>query len=180
MRKVTKVALLVSGAVAVGAYLGFPTRVGLTKSGARVSMPGDLLLPAAKMQADRAATLGAPPGKTWALSADLKDLYEDMFDAPMDLIYEEAPNLAVWQTTSPVRDGDVDLFEATVALTLTAVGNETEVHVRERYLTSEVAKGRMAAAVQMVVSAVLVPSVLRKNNRFLHTAPTNYKTENRK
>ncbi len=141
-------------------------------------MPGDLLLPGAKMQADRAATLVAPPQRAWALNADVKDLYEDMFGVPLDLIYEDAPNLAVWQTSSPLKDGDTELFEATVALTMTQVGEETEVHVRERYLTSDTAKGKMAAAVEMVTSSVLVPSVLRKNNRFLRTASLNDNPEN--
>lgn len=164
--------------MAIGAYMGFPTREGLTKSHARVSMPGDLLLPSAKMQADRAATLEAPPSRAWALTADVKDLYEDMLGVPLDLVYEDAPNLAVWQTSSPLKDGDTELFQASVALTMTPVGEETEVHVRERYLTSQTVKGKVAAALEMVTSSVLVPSVLRKNNRFLRAATLNDNPEN--
>lgn len=164
--------------MALGAYVGFPTREGLTKSRSRISMPGDLLLPGAKMQADRAATLAAPPKRAWALNADLKDLYEDMFGVPLDLVYEDAPNLAVWQTSSPLKEGDTELFQATVALTMTQIGEETEVHVRERYLTSGTIKGKIAVATEMVTSSILVPTLLRKNNRFLRTAPFNDNPEN--
>ncbi len=171
MRKVCKAALVLGTAAAIGAYMGFPTRVGLTKSQARVSMPGDLLLPTATMQADRATTLPATPGNAWAVTADLKDVYEDLYDVPLDMVYEEAPDLVVWQTSSPIKENQKDMLAASVAVTMTPLGNDSLIHVRERYLPLDDKKGKLAAAIEMITSAAIVTSVLAKNRRFLKQAP---------
>lgn len=44
---------------------GWPTRQGLTRSQAAVSLPGDLILPTAPIVADRALTIHAPADAVW-------------------------------------------------------------------------------------------------------------------
>ncbi len=134
-------------------------------------MPGDLLLPTATMQADRATTLPAAPAKAWAVTADLKDVYEDLYDVPLDMVYEEAPDLVVWQTTAPIRENDKEMLKASVAVTITPAGDESLIHVRERYVPLDDKKGKLAAAIEMITSAAIVTSVLAKNRRFLKHAP---------
>lgn len=56
-------ALGAAGALAVAT--GWPTRQGLTRSEAAVSLPGDLLLPTATIVADRAITIHAPADEVW-------------------------------------------------------------------------------------------------------------------
>lgn len=54
-------AALVGGALATG----FPVRVGLTRSQAAISLPGDLVVPGATVVADRATLVDAPPQAVW-------------------------------------------------------------------------------------------------------------------
>lgn len=61
-----RTALVLPAAVLGGALAsGFPVRVGLTRSEAAVSLPGDLLLPGATVVADRSLLVGAPPERIW-------------------------------------------------------------------------------------------------------------------
>lgn len=61
-----RTALFLSAAAVGGALAsGFPARVGLTRSQAAVSLPGDLVLPGATLVADRATLVDAAPGDIW-------------------------------------------------------------------------------------------------------------------
>ncbi len=168
MRKLAKSIVAFSAAGAVVAYLGFPSRLGLTKAQAAVSMPGDLILPAADVQADRAATVVGTARELWPSVSDLKTVYEGLYDIPLAPVYRQAPNLVVWEGTRTVRDSrhEEDLFRVTVAVTMNPESvDSTFVHVRERYRTSSGRRGRMAALTEVTTTAAVVGGLLSKMRR---------------
>lgn len=145
------------------AYSGFPKRVGLTKAQALVSMPGDLVLPAAQVQVDRAITVDAHPQSVWPYVIQLRhDYRKDLWDVPVETEVVVEPELVVWKTGRPAHEKDLDLFEASAAIMLepTADGT-TRIHVRERYQYFN-KKGRAAVAVVTTVGALTIYSRLRK------------------
>lgn len=162
MRKTTK-ALLASGLLAAGVgYSGFPKRVGLTKAQALVSMPGDLVLPSAEIQVDRMVTAEASPQSVWPYVIQLRHDYKDLWDAPVATEIVEEPDLVVWRTGSPAKEGEEELFDATAAVQLQpGPDGTTQIHVRERYKFYST-KGRFAAHVVTTASAVTIWGRLRK------------------
>lgn len=165
-------------AAAGALYAGFPARVGLTRSQAQVSMPGDLILPTATFQADRVRIVadagdGNGMAPIWPELGDLATAYEQLFDVPLELVYREAPDLMVWRTCTPTRDDrkGCDLFSASLAVVLRPAGGGTAVHVRERYQIHDEARGRIAAAATMTASAVVTTTNLgRLRRRVLATS----------
>lgn len=65
MRTRTVLLTTIGAAGALALATGWPTRQGLTRSEAAVSLPGDLLLPTAPIVADRAITIHAPADEVW-------------------------------------------------------------------------------------------------------------------
>ena len=162
LRKFAKAILLPAAGLAALAYMGFPARVGLTASQAQVSMPGDLLLPTAAVQGDRAVVASGTPEEVWPLALELQSLYEDLFDSELAVVYRQAPDLVVWEAVMPARDDDhdQDLFRATVAVALRPVSGGTMIHVRERYAVLDGVRGRFAASVVLATSAVVTSAKL--------------------
>ena len=163
LRKLTRAALIPAAGLVALVYMGFPARVGLTASQARVSMPGDLVLPTASVVGDRSATVSGTALDVWPLVLGLQSLYEDLFDSELTVAYLQAPDLIVWEAVMPARDDDhdQDLFRATVAVALRPVSGGTMVHVRERYEILEGVRGRFAASVVLATSAVVTSAKLR-------------------
>ncbi len=155
--------------VAVGAvtYFGFPARLGLTKSQTQVSMPGDLELPTAQIQGDRALVVEVEPAVIWPAVLELKETYEKLLGTRLEVVYREAPALIVWQTVPPVRveEKDMDLFTASIAVALRPAGGATLIQVRERYLVHEPRFGRAAAKLALTASAGIVGLKLRSIRR---------------
>lgn len=119
---------------------GFPRRSGLTKAQALVSMPGDLVLPDATHQADRAAHVRLHPQQVAARLDDLVQGYADAWNTPLEVVYDEPGSLLVLKT-APVEDSEGQLsqaapVEASLAVRLVPEGSGMNVHVRERYRRS--------------------------------------------
>lgn len=169
--------LLIPAVAAAGImYAGFPARVGLTRSQAQISMPGDLVLPAATIQADRMLTLDEVADSylsaIWAYLAELATSYETVFDSPVELVYQEMPDLTVWRTVAPSHDSrhETDLFSASLSIVVRPVGAGTTVHVRERYQVLGGRRGRLAATAATVASAFTTTAELRRIRRDLLSA----------
>ena len=174
MRRLPKILLGLIGVGAAALYAGLPTRVGLTRSQALVSMPGDLVLPTAQLQADRMVTIeegGRREAleKGWPLLLGLQPVYEDTLGAKLVAVYEDAPNLVVWKTVEPTRD-DVhqeDLFSASVAVVARPEGSAVSIHARERYALHGDWRARVAATAAMTATAGNVSPALRRIRRGL-------------
>lgn len=165
MRKFAK-AMLAGGAVAgLVAASGFPRRMGLTKAQSLVSMPGDLVLPAAQTQVDRAITVNVQPESVWPYVIQLRHDYRDLWDTPLEVEVIDEPHLVVWKTGRPAEDPSAELFNATAAILLEpSVDGSTRIHVRERYQYLS-GKGRVAVGVVTAASAVTIWGRLRKIRR---------------
>lgn len=129
MRLLRKWALAALGAGAALAYSGFPRRVGVTRSQADLSLPGDLLLPTADVQADRAHEFRASPAELWPAVLAVEDLYAYLWDRPLTVVAEEPGELLILATPSHLDDWHATL---TAAL-LPSTDGRTVVHLRERY-----------------------------------------------
>lgn len=147
---------------------GYPTRVGLTKSQALISLPGDLVLPTAQVQADRAIAVKGTPEDAWPLLLELGQVYSNLWGLPLEEVYMEEPRLLVLRSTQPTGADALDqLWTASVALTLDpSTDGTTTVHVRERY-RGEGFVGRAEARGQLFRSAVTVRLALGKMKREL-------------
>lgn len=167
MRKLTRSLFLTGVAVGAASYFGFPARLGLTKSQTQVSMPGDLELPTAQIQGDRALIAEVEPAAIWPAALELKETYEKLLGTTLEVVYREAPDLIVWQTASPVRveEKDMDLFSASIAVALRPAGGATLIQVRERYQVLEPRFGRAAANLALTASAGIVGLKLRSIRR---------------
>lgn len=163
MRKGTKLAALTAAGVGAAIYAGFPARRGLTKAQSLVSYPGDLVYPMAQYQADRAVQVSSPRELVWQQMPYLRDEYEELLGVPLELVFEEEPDVIVWRTAHPARDSakDEDYFVASVAVNLEpAAGGGTDIMIRERYAT-EGAKGIIASRVASAASWFVIPRRLR-------------------
>ncbi len=153
MRNAAKLGVSVSVAVGVGiAYSGFPRRMGLTRAQSLVSMPGDLVLPGARIQADRVLRIPGTPGEVWSALPDLVLGFEDVAGRVLVTVYEDAPELWVLQT------GDTPGFDwqGSVAIRLVQGADDTtSVHIRERYLTDGF-RARSRIELMMAVTAAKV------------------------
>ncbi|MFZ1381177.1 MAG: hypothetical protein WAS54_00125 [Scrofimicrobium sp.] len=159
--------LAVGGGVGALVLSGFPRRSGLTVSQSLVSMPGDMVLPTAPLQADRVVTLGAAADEVWPLVEDLATAYADLWDVPLETVYESENELLVVQTDE--RSVDEDPVEAhwraSLAIRLIpGVDGTVSIRIRERYLPNGVA-GKTAAYSAMILSAVLVKKWLRGSRK---------------
>ncbi len=136
MRKRTKVLGLLAALGGAAVYLGYPTRRGLTKAQAEVSMPGDLLLPTASYVADRRVEVPLTPQQVWPFVEYLGVSYEDVLGVPLEIMVEDQPETLIWKTSHPARNEKTgeEYFEASVAVTVTPTRDgHSEVMVRERY-----------------------------------------------
>lgn len=174
MRKSTKALLVPAIGAAALIYSGFPSRVGLTRSQAQVSMPGDLIYPTAALQGDRQIAIqdagdedGLKP--IWPYLTELQAHYEDLLDTPLETVFHQDADLVVWKTARPARDDsrDLDLFEASIAAVLRPAGGATTLHVRERYAILDSVRGRLAATVVLTASAGVITAQLRRIRRWV-------------
>ncbi len=151
MRKRTALLAAAAGGVGLAAATasGFPRRLGVTLSGTDLSLPGDLLLPAAQTVADRAHEFSAPAEALWPELLAVEDLYSFLWEAPLELIVEEPGQFAVWRTAS------TDGWKATLtAALLPGTDGHTTVHLRERYHHQS---DRMRIAALVMASASVAP-----------------------
>lgn len=158
MRKVTKGILLGAAAVAtagtVALMTGFPRRYGLTRTEADLSLPGDLLLPDATVQADRAHHFQIEAAQLWPNLIAVAELYELLWGRPLTLKYDKIGEVVVWQTAA--GEGP---FEASLcAALLPSVDGEVVVHLRERYLPTTKA-GRRLVGRLVLATATVAPGV---------------------
>lgn len=165
-------ALAVGGGIGALVVGGFPRRSGLTAAQSLVSMPGDMLLPTAPIQADRAGTLGAAADEVWPLVEDLATAYADLWDVPLQTVYESENELLVVQTDERSVDEDPGeaYWRASLAIRLIpGVDGTVTVQIRERYLPNGTA-GKTAAYSAMILSAVLVKKWLRGSRKHVAQA----------
>ncbi len=130
---------------------GFPNRVGVTRSGADLSLPGDLALPTAQVQADRAREFAATPDQLWPELLAAEDFYAFLWDRPLTLLTDDSTEFLVWQTP-PAEDWQATL---TAAL-LPGTDGHTVVHLRERYREGPSYR-RGTIPCKVVASAATVP-----------------------
>lgn len=156
-----------SAVLSVGASLAATSRarrVGLTKSEARLSLPGDLLLPVAPFQGDRAHEFTATKDELWPALYEIGDLYSFLWEKDLEIVAEEPGEALVWaqKDTDPRWNGTL-----TAAL-LPGVDGTTVLHLRERYQPGE--KYRRGTAEWLLAkSALLAPSTWARIRRFLRS-----------
>lgn len=122
---------------------GFPGRIGLTKTQAQISLPGDLVLPTAQLQADRAHSFAASSQDLWPDLSLLIELYTEVWERDLVLVYEEKDQVLVWKTAddscadeSCGSDDHSHGHQWQASLTAALVpgpDGQTVVHLRERY-----------------------------------------------
>ncbi|QWW18806.1 hypothetical protein I6B53_06500 [Schaalia sp. 19OD2882] len=132
MRIRTAALLGAAGLAAVVWATGFPSRVGLTRSQAAISLPGDLVVPMADVIVDRAILVDAPPALVWrALERAFAHVERET------VLYEEAGDCLVLAAALPGLD-DEDERPSSCALALLPEANErTRIHLRERHLSTQ-------------------------------------------
>ena len=118
------------GLLATGASLyatGFPKRLGLTASEALISLPGDLLVPRADVQVDRAVRINAPASTVWTIiETALED--ESLVKA------KEEESCIILNAPKPGTEGEEIDQMGTCVLALLDLGNgRTMLHMRERH-----------------------------------------------
>lgn len=108
---------------------GWPRRVGLTKSEALLSLPGDLLIPMSAYQADRVIRVNGDPAGYWAELLRLEERYESLWGRPLDLAFEEG-DCAAWVTPD---DGSSPWTASLSISAIPDVDGTGILWVRERY-----------------------------------------------
>ena len=116
---------------------GFPRRIGLTRSEASVSLPGDLELPNADVVVDRAVEIDALPTRVWEV---IDAAFEEDEDGRV-LIRQEGDCLVI-RVPAPGRnlewEDEVDEYTGTCTFALLPEANgKTRLHLRERHLSTE-------------------------------------------
>lgn len=165
----------------VGALaMGLPKRSGLTAAQALVSMPGDLVFPAAGQQADRAVELAGPAQIVWPLVEELAARYAKLWGAPLEVVYRRDGELLVAQTAGgPVDEGagigDAALAPvfpaASVAIRLIpGVDGTTDVRIRERFLTRD--KGESLRALWLMAKSAAIVAQWAVQSRRLMSKTT--------
>lgn len=123
------VGILGAGAVAAWAS-GFPSRIGLTASEAAVSLPGDLLEPAASVVVDRAVRIDAPPAAVWRV---LEAAFED--EDEQRVLARVENEALILRVPAPGLEDEEDLSGTCVFALLPLPNNRTLLHLRERHLS---------------------------------------------
>lgn len=122
-----------AGLAGLVAVSGFPARVGLTRSEAALSLPGDLLFPQAPLCADRSGSLPATRADLWPDVLSLAELYSDIWSRELVLECEEDGYAAIWRTT----EENAAEWEASLsAVLLPGVDGQVTLRLRERYTAS--------------------------------------------
>lgn len=116
---------------------GFPRRIGLTRSEASVSLPGDLELPNADVVVDRAVEIDALPTRVWEV---IDAAFEEDEDGRV-LIRQEGDCLVI-RVLAPGRnlewEDEVDEYTGTCTFALLPEANgRTRLHLRERHQATE-------------------------------------------
>lgn len=127
--KITR-CLALTGALLAGAALatGFPKRIGLTASEARVCLPGDLLLPGADTVVDRGVRIDAAPSQVWRV---IERAFEDEEESRV-LAREEGSCLILSVPTPGFED---EGREGTLVFAILPLTHDrTLLHLRERHL----------------------------------------------
>jgi hypothetical protein len=124
---------LVGSATAVALLSGLPSRVGLTKSEANLSLPGDLIVPQAELQADRGITLKGSVSRYWSELMRIEELYEALWERELDLKYEVSGEILVWETA---KDESQPWHGTLAVVAIPGVDGTFRLRVRERYSVS--------------------------------------------
>lgn len=95
-RNVALAAAAAGGGLAVAT--GFPSRIGVTKTDGALSLPGDLIFPAAKVIANQARAFGASPAQLWPGLFYVEEFFSGLWRRDLELVYEEPRQLLVWKT----------------------------------------------------------------------------------
>lgn len=125
-------ALATAGAAAAMKAYGFPRRIGLTRSQASLSLPGDLLIPMADVVVDRAVLVNADPSALWQV---LEILFTP--STRTDVLVAQ-PNDCLVLAVAPTGDQAEEELTGTCTFALLPEANgRTRLHVRERHCSSE-------------------------------------------
>ena len=116
---------------------GFPRRIGLTRSEAAVSLPGDLELPNADVVVDRSVVIDALPTRVWEV---LDAAFEEDEDGRV-LIRQENDCLVI-RVPAPGSnvewEDQVEDYTGTCTFALLPEANDrTRLHLRERHQATE-------------------------------------------
>ena len=173
-----RTAIVTAAAVAgLAVYAGFPRRVGATSTDAAQSLPGDLLLPTARFQADRKVVLPGLPSALSASAPRIRELYEQLWRTELELAFagsgaalaQSAQSAPLGQTPGALAawTGQLGQIPVSLAVTFTpAPDGQTAVHVRERY---DAPRGLGAAAriqARLLSTALAVPALWNRVRRF--------------
>lgn len=119
--------------IGAGALLwasGFPRRVGLTRSQAAVSLPGDLLLPGANVVVDRGIEIPASVSHVWSVIDTACEADEE------SLVAREKDSHIITRLSVPGGVVGEDFYGTCVIAVEPVTDSRTIVHVRERYAVS--------------------------------------------
>lgn len=136
MRCRTLIALAVGAGAAAIYSTGFPRRIGLTRSQACISLPGDLELPRADVVADRAVLIDAPVETVWSV-------LDAAFEAEVEervLVRQENDCLVLRVPapgTVPDEGEEEDAHGVCTFALLPEANGKTRLHLRERHLSTE-------------------------------------------
>lgn len=120
-----------AGAVAIWAT-GFPRRLGLTRSQAALSLPGDLLAPGADVVVDRAVLVKAPVDAVWA-AVDAAFHPED----EADVLVREPGDCIITRVALPGLQDEEDRPSVAILALLPQANDCTRLHLRERHRSTE-------------------------------------------
>ena len=150
MRLRTLACLTLAGGACALAATGFPRRIGLTSSQADVSLPGDLLLPGAKVVVDGGISFDAPASVVWDV---LGHAFEPADESTIIEIADE--DHVLMRVAAPgAPEGSPASGTCVIAL-LPLSPSRTLLHIRERHEAS----GRELALVWAGVSAESLSSL---------------------
>lgn len=139
------------GVVALAAYTGFPRRVGLTRSQAAISLPGDLVLAGANIVVDRGIEIEASASTVWAvITAAFGGNDSDVIDC------EEGSHIITRVETPGVAGRDGDGHGTSVLALEPVTDNRTLLHIRERHLVHS----HVDAVTVKTLLAAQIPSAL--------------------
>lgn len=131
MKRRTLLALTALAGTAAVVATGFPRRLGLTRSQAAISLPGDLILPGADFVTDRSVRIAADAADVWDVLLEFVEEDEDMRIE----ISEEADCLVLVSqpVTEEERGGARDVDVTWCFALLPESDGSTRLHLRERH-----------------------------------------------
>ncbi|WP_026460152.1 hypothetical protein [Schaalia suimastitidis] len=130
MRRLTFAVLGVAAVACAIRATGFPSRIGLTRSQAALSLPGDLLAPGADVVVDRAIVVHAHPQAVWQVIETAFHAHGD------DVIASEEEDCLILRVPLPGLDHDDDRSGVCTLALLPEANGTTRIHLRERHTST--------------------------------------------